>query len=56
MSDIQDFMEHLNKKHETLTKIHPIHAFINRFNIRLVFKIKDGYKLELHTSETKKLF
>ena len=29
---------------------------INRINNRLVFKIKDGYKLELQTPETMKLF
>ena len=32
------------------------HIFINRINNRLVFKIKDGYKLELQTTETIKLF
>ena len=44
------------KKHETLTTIPPIHIYINRINNRLVFKIKDGYKLELQTPETMKLF
>ena len=29
---------------------------INRINNRLVFKIKDGYKLDLQTPETIKLF
>ena len=29
---------------------------INRINNRLVFKIKDGYKFELQTSETMQLF
>ena len=33
-----------------------IHVYINRINNRLVFKIKDGYKLELETPETVKLF
>ena len=46
MSDIQDCMECIIKKHETLTAIPPIHVYINRINNRLVFKIKDGYKLE----------
>ena len=32
------------KKHATLT-IPPIHVYINRINNKLVFKIKDGYKL-----------
>ena len=35
------------KKHETLTRIPPTHVYINRINNRLVFKIKDGCKLEL---------
>ena len=29
---------------------------INRIDIRLVFKIKDEYKLELQTHDTMKLF
>ena len=39
-----------------MTTIHPIHVFINSINNRLVFKITDGYKLELRTPETIKLF
>ena len=56
VSDIQDHLEYIIKKHETLTIIPPIHAYINRVNNRLVFKIKDGYKLELQMPETMKLF
>ena len=56
ISDIQDYIEFIIKKHETLTTIPPIHVYINRINNRLVFKIKDGYKLELQTPETMKLF
>ena len=33
----------------------PNHVYINRINNRLVFQIKDGYKLELQTPETMKL-
>ena len=54
--DIQDCTEFIIKKHETLTTIPPIHVYIKRMNIRLVFKIKDGYKLELQAPETMKLF
>ena len=54
--DIQDYIEYIIKKHETLTTIPPIHFYTNRINNRLVFKIKDGYKLELETPETMKLF
>ena len=49
-------IEYIIKKHETLTAIPPIHVYNNRIYNRLVFKIKDGYKLELQTPETIKLF
>ena len=44
------------KKHKKWTTINPIHVCINRINNRLVFKIKDGYKLELQMPGTMKLF
>ena len=56
VSDIQDCMKCIIKKHVTLITISPIQFYINRINNRLVFKIKDGYKLELQTPETMKLF
>ena len=56
VSDIQDYIEYIIKKHEIITTIPPIYVYINRINNRLVFKIKDGYKLELQTPETLKLF
>ena len=56
VSDIQDYIEYIIKKHEKWTTITPIHVYIKRINNRLVFKIKDGYKLELQTPETMKLF
>ena len=56
VSDIQGYFEFIIKKHEILTKIPPIHLYIDRINNGLVFKIKDGYKLELQTPETMKLF
>ena len=55
MSNIEDYIEFIIKKHETLTTISPIHVCINGINNRLVFKIKDRYKLELQTPETMKL-
>ena len=55
VSDIQYYIEYIIKKHEPLTAIPPIHVYINRINKRLVFKIKDGYKLELQTPEKMKL-
>ena len=49
-SDIQDYFEYtIKKKHKALTTNPPIHAYINRINIRLVFKIKYTFKLELQT-------
>ena len=56
VSDTQDNNEFIIKKHETLTTIPPIPVYINRINNRLVFKIKNGYKVELQTPETMKLF
>ena len=49
-------VKHIIKKHETLTTIPSIHVYINRINNRLVLKTKNGYKLELQTPETMKLF
>ena len=34
VSDIQDYVEFIIKKHETLTTILPIHVYINRINNR----------------------
>ena len=57
VSDIQDYIKYIIKKDKSLTAIAPIHVDISRINNRLlVFKIKDGYKLELKTPETIKLF
>ena len=47
----QDYTESIIKKHGTLTTIPLIHVYVNRINNKLVFKIKDGYKLELETPE-----
>ena len=58
MSDIQDYIEYFIKKHKIFTAILPIHVYINRINNRIVFNVKDGYKLELQTKlfgSTKKL-
>ena len=56
MSDNQDYTKYIIKRHETLKAISPILVYINRINNKLVFKIKDEYKLELKTPETMKLF
>ena len=46
LSNIQSHIEYTKKKHETLTKIAPIHVYISRINNRSWFRIKDGYKLD----------
>ena len=55
VSDIQDYIECIIKKHETLTTVPLIH-YMNRINNKLVFKRKDAYKLGVQTPEIIKLF
>ena len=52
MSEIQDYIEYVIKKHETIGKNAPILIYANTVNNRIVFKIKSGYKLELLSKET----
>ena len=56
VSNIQDYIEYIIKKHEKETIIPPVQVYINGINDRLVYKIKDGYKLELQTPKIMKLF
>ena len=56
VTDIQEWIEYIIKKHETLTTIPFIHVYINKINNKLVLKMKDGYKLELQTPDSMKLF
>ena len=49
-------IEYIIKKHGTFTAISIIHVCIKRSNNRLVFKIKEGYNLQLQTPKTIKLF
>ena len=44
------------KKRERLPANPPIYIYMNKINKRLVFKIKDGFKLELGTPEIMKVF
>ena len=55
ISEIQDYIEYIIKKHETIGENAPILIYPNTINNRIVFKIKSGYKLELLSKETKKL-
>ena len=52
---IQDYIEYIIKKHETVGETTPILIYANTITNRIVFKIKTGYKLELLSKETMKL-
>ena len=47
ISDIEDYIEYIIKKHETIGETAPILIYTNTINNRIVLKIKTGYKLEL---------
>ena len=55
ISDIQDYFEHIIKKHGTIANNHPVQIYVNKIKSWIVFKIKTGYKLELLSPETMKL-
>ena len=54
-SDIQDYFEYILKKHEENTDKPSVHIYVNKIENRVKFKIKNGYNLELLTSETMKI-
>ena len=55
ISEIQDYIEYIIKKHETIGENASILIYANTISNRIVFKIKSGYKLELLSKETMKL-
>ena len=55
ISEIQDYIKYIIKKHETIDETAPILIYANKISNRIVFKIKTGYKLELLSKETMKL-
>ena len=55
ISEIQDYIQYIIKKHETIGENALILIYANTINNRIVFKIKSGYKLELSSKETMKL-
>ena len=55
ISEIQDYIEYIIKKHKKTGENAPILIYANTINNRIVFKIKSGYKLELLSKETMKL-
>ena len=55
ISDIQDYFQYILKKHSESVDNPPIRIYINKIEIRITFKIKSGYYLELLIPETMKL-
>ena len=52
---IQNYIEYVIKKHETIAETAAILIYANKITNRVVFKIKAGCKLELLSKETMKL-
>ena len=52
---IENYIEYIIKKHETIADTAPILIYANKITNRIAFKIKTGYKLELLSKETMKL-
>ena len=55
ISDIQDYLEYIIKKHETIGNNYPVQIYAYKVRKRIVRKINAGYKLELLSLETMKL-
>ena len=55
ISEVQDYIEYMIKKYETIDENAPISIYSKTINNRIVFKIKSGDKLELLLKETMKL-
>ena len=55
IADIQDYFEFIIKKHETLTENPSIQICPNKIKNGIIFKIKNGYKVQLLTPVTLKL-
>ena len=55
VSDIQNYFEYILKKHGEDIDKPSVQIYVNKIENRITFKIKNGYSLELLTSETMKL-
>ena len=55
VSDIEDFLEYIVKKHETVTGNPQIRTPITKIENRITFKIKTVYYLEVLSLETMEL-
>ena len=51
ISYIQDHLEFIIKKHETVTDNHPIRIYVNKIVNRITFRIETGSYLQFLTSE-----
>ena len=54
ISEIQDYIKYIIKKHETIGENAPILIYANTINNRIVLKMS-GYKIESLSKETMKL-
>ena len=55
ITDIQNHVEFIIKKYETLVENLPVQVYPNKIKNRIVFKVKTGYKWELLSPEIKRL-
>ena len=55
ISDIQDYFEHVLKKHGGYIDKRSVQIYVNKIENRVTFKINNGYSLELLTLGTMKL-
>ena len=55
ISDIQDYLEYILKKHNENVDNPSIRIYVNKIENRITFEIKNGYYLDLLTPETMKL-
>ena len=55
ISDIQDYFQYILKKHRENTDKPSIQIYVNKIENRIIFKVKNGYSLELLIKETMKL-
>ena len=55
VSDIQDYLEYIIKKHETGIDNLPVRIYVNKIENGIIFRIETEYYFELLTSETIKL-
>ena len=55
VSNTQDYFEYILKKHGEDTDKPSVQIYVNKIENTVTFKIKNGYSLELLTTETMKL-